>query len=249
MSGDGIDRLPPGVPGGYYAPQGRKPASFVTPEMRIIPDFDHRPLAFDTPPPLARRRLRGKSDHSLRERPFPPTLDGPGMDSNACYRAALSDPAQIYSPQALGFFPTSYWLPGSITFGDLVLKCFQRKNNANCRFPHKLFNALLLVDMNTSLWHYIGVQWVNDQVFKVDKLIFGRLLGIGAIDGGLFHQQGNFPSHGFAELTTNEATDIKRRYGLGDVDGDRVRLLHHQGGLFSRRGSEELINRCKWGTE
>lgn len=43
--------------------------------------------------------------------------------------------------------------------------------------------------------------WVKDTVFKVDKCVFGRLLGIKSYDGGLFHSQGNFPSHGFRELT------------------------------------------------
>jgi hypothetical protein len=132
-----------------------------------------------------------------------------------------------------------------VTFGDLVAKFFHRKNNPNCRFPHKLFNALAIVDRQPTMFHLIGVQWVSDKVFRVDKLVFGRLLGIGSIDGGLFHRQGNFPSHGFAELPS---ADIARLGipELADIDHDRVRLLYHKRNTFTRTSSEEAVTRCKW---
>jgi hypothetical protein len=108
------------------------------------------------------------------------------------------------------------------------------------------FNALILVERNPGLWHFVGVQWVTDKVFRVDKLIFGRLLRIEKIDGGLFHRQGNFPSYGFRELDTNERGELTRRLGIENVDGDRLRLLYHEGGFFARGVTEELLSRCKW---
>jgi hypothetical protein len=176
-------------------------------------------------------------------------LDNPGPDSNSAYQSATTDPTRTFAPQMLGFLPTTYWLPGSFSFGDLVSKFFQRKNNVNCRFPQKLFNALLMVKSDSTLWPLVGVQWVTDRVFKVDKLVFGRLLGVVSIDGALFHRQGNFPSHGFAELSTSEVTELKRRMGLDDVDSDRVRLMKHVAGLFARGVAEESIHKCKWGLE
>jgi hypothetical protein len=180
---------------------------------------------------------------------LPVELDIDGRSSNAEYQAALANNSLFYSPQALGFLPSNYWLSADASFGDLVTKFFQRKNNANCRFPHKLYNALAVVEHDPNSFHLFGVQWVTDQIFKVDKFIFARLLGIVAIDGGLFHRQGNFPSHGFVELTAGEIEPLRSSHDVSDVDQDRVRLLYHRSNGFSKRSSEESVTRCKWITE
>jgi hypothetical protein len=194
-----------------------------------------------------------KKGHPKNKQPklktLPPDLEGDGPSSNADYQAALVNSALVFSPQALGFLPSNYWLAVDATFGDLVTKFFQRKNNANCRFPHKLYNALALVEHNPMNFHLLGVQWVTDRIFKVDKVIFGRLLGIMAVDGGLFHRQGNFPSHGFGELTTTEIDALRGTFDLSDVDQDRVRLLYHKGNSFAKGSSEDAVTRCKWITE
>jgi hypothetical protein len=135
------------------------------------------------------------------------------------------------------------------TFADLVTKFFQRKNNANCRFPHKLYNALALVDHSPALFSLIGVQWITDRIFKVDKLVFGRLLGITSIDGGLFHRQGNFPSHGFSELGSTELEGLRTVHDLADVDQDRVRLIYHKGNGFVKGSNEDAVTKCRWITE
>jgi hypothetical protein len=184
-----------------------------------------------------------------RTKTLPSELDAEGPASNLAYQGALADPSIAFPPQALGFLPSNYWVSAEATFGDLVVKFFQRKNNANCRFPHKLFNALALVAHNPAMFNLIGVQWVTDRIFKVDKLIFGRLLGISSIDGGLFHQQGNFPSHGFGEVSGPEIDQLRMSYDLSDVDQDRVRLCYHKGGIFSKASNEDAVTRCKWITD
>jgi hypothetical protein len=75
------------------------------------------------------------------------------------------------------------------------------------------------------------------------------LLGIGAIDGGLFHRQGNFPSHGFTELNPSEFEQLRAVADLTDVDHDRIRLLVHRGGGFARTSNEDAVTSCKWITE
>jgi hypothetical protein len=180
---------------------------------------------------------------------LPPELDIDDPSSNRAYQAAMEDPNLTISPQAYGFLPSNYWVNLDNSFNDLVTKFFQRKNNANCRFPHKLYNALTLVDRNPLMYGLIGTQWVTDQIFKVDKLIFGRLLGINSVDGGLFHRQGNFPSHGFAELNIGELESLRATCDISDVDQDRVRLLFHKGGGFSRDSTEDAVTNCRWLTE
>jgi hypothetical protein len=188
---------------------------------------------------------------SGRTKSLPAELDGDSPSSNLAYQEALTDASLVFSPQALGFLPSNYWLATDATFGDLVTKFFQRKNNANCRFPHKLYNALSLVDHEASLFGLLGVHWITDRIFKVDKFIFGRLLGITSIDGGLFHRQGNFPSHGFAELTGLEVQQVRvaGAANVADVDQDRVRLLYHKGSMFAKASTEDSVTRCKWITE
>lgn len=189
---------------------------------------------------------RPKRSKQPKEKVLPPDLDVEGPSSNAAYQATMADPSVTFAPQELGFLPSNYWLNTDTTFNDMVTKFFQRKNNANCRFPHKLYNGLLIVDNSPNMYNLIGVKWVTDKVIKVDKLIFGRLLGISSIDGGLFHKQGNFPSHGFAEVSVDETEKLRHEYDLSDVDLDRVRLMYHKLGMFVKGSDEEAVTKCKW---
>ena len=219
-----------------------------------LPPIDQVPYPGGDDPvvPFTSAAERGKPPRrkkgGLQEKILPPELDGEGPDSNDTYRNKLNDTSMVFSPQALGFIPANYWININSTFGDLVTRFFQRKNNSNCRFPHKLYNALTLVEHKPELYHLLGVKWVTNRVFMVDKLIFGRLLGISTIDGGLFHRQGNFPSHNFAEVGMDEAAQLKTQFGLDCVDMDRVRLMYHRCGVFYKGSSEDSVTKCKWRT-
>jgi hypothetical protein len=192
------------------------------------------------PPDGGKRGEPHRPKKEPKTRTLPPQLNGPGPDSNDSYSLALSDPPQNISPQALGFVPSNYWLNAAVSFGDLVSKFFHRKNNASCRFPHKLYNALRLVDNKPALFPLVGVRWVADSLFLVDKYVFGRLIGIASFDGGLFHRQGNFPSHGFLEIAPEESPAID------GIDFDRFRLLMHPSGQFRKLCPDEFFNSCKW---
>jgi hypothetical protein len=192
------------------------------------------------PPDGGKRAKPHRPKKEPRAKGLPQQLNAPGPDSNDSYNVALGDPTQSIDPQALGFVPSNYWLNTAISFGDLVAKFFHRKNNSSCRFPHKLYNALRLVDGRPALFVLIGVRWITDSVFLVDKYVFGRLLGITSFDGGLFHRQGNFPSHGFLEIPPEESPPIE------GIDFDRFRLLKHASGQFRKLCPDESFNSCKW---
>jgi hypothetical protein len=133
-----------------------------------------------------------------------------------------------------------------LTFGDLVRDFFRRKCSAQTRFLHKLFNAIRISEVDCSYFSLVGVQWANDRVIKVDKHRFARLLGIKAIDGSLFHRQGNFPSHGFTEVAPTEAGRLLGPEVLADVDFDSVRLLVHSQGAFEKGCGPEVERLCAW---
>ena len=132
----------------------------------------------------------------------------------------------------------------SVLFGEIVINFFQKKNNSNCRFPHKLYNGLQIVEKRPELYSFIGVKWLNNCVFKVDKYIFGRLLGISSFDGGLFHSQGNFPSQGFREVVS-EAELASLGVDLTGIDFERVRVITHTNG-FAKDVDENAISQLKW---
>jgi hypothetical protein len=161
------------------------------------------------------------------------------------FQAFCDDPKNCFRPQELGFLPVP-WGKSSCTFHELVTNFFQKKNSSSSRFLHKLFNALKIGELNPLYFKYLGVEWVTDTVLKVDKTKFARLLGIKTIDGSLFHRQGNFPSHGFIELTFDKAKEIVPQEVLNEVDFDTVRLLVHEPGQFFRGCGPDVDRTCKW---
>lgn len=156
------------------------------------------------------------------------------------------DRSVTFNPHHLGFIPSNAWTDAEVRFGDLVTDFFQRKNNANSRFSHKLYNALRITKSDPFYFHYIGVEWISAYILKVDKRIFAQLLGIKSVDGSLFHQQGNFPSHGFVEIGHGEASRHLPEGDLEGVDYERVRLLVHKSRVFIRDATEEDLARCAW---
>jgi hypothetical protein len=183
--------------------------------------------------------------HHLRQRSLPDS-SSLRLDSDAEFEQVSADSAVSLNPQRLGFIPSQFWSESSITFGQLVRDFFQKKNHANSRFAHKLYNALKITTDDPFYIEFIGIEWITDNVLRIDKRKFARLLAIKTIDGSLFHQQGNFPSHGFVELAETTALDFVTKDMLFGVDFDNIRLLVHQDGVFKKGCTEEDIGRCKW---
>jgi hypothetical protein len=163
----------------------------------------------------------------------------------ASFQAVLRDTSICINPVKLGFIPRGLWSDEQLHFGCLIETFFQKRSNVNGRFHHKLFNALRIVEQFPNLTSHIGVRWITDTILRVDKFVFARILAINTIDGGLFHQQGNFPSNGFVELSQNEARELCPIGSLMDVDFDRVRLLTRPDGVFVRGCSPEEIEDLK----
>jgi hypothetical protein len=146
------------------------------------------------------------------------------------------------NPAALGFIPVYFWPNKEVPFADLVYDFFQRKNNVNARFLHKLFNALRISTIDPAWAEIVGVQWQAPFVIRVNKGEFARLLGIKAVEGSLFHQQGNFTTYGFVELNREQVQMYCPDTDLTTVDFDNVRLLVHQPGIFvSNCGEQQLM--------
>jgi hypothetical protein len=172
------------------------------------------------------------------------SLVQPNSDSE--FAGICQDSLVTFNPKCLGFIPARNWEAREVTFGALVAGHFQKKSGSNTRFFHKLYNALKIAEFDPFYAEFVGVEWVSDRVIKIDKKKFARLLGIRAIDGSLFHQQGNFPSHGFREVGPLEAKEILSADELANVDYDAVRLLVHAPGDFMRSSPPQVFEKCRW---
>jgi hypothetical protein len=192
------------------------------------------------PPPMA------AAPTHLRQRSLPDSSSPVRLQSDAEFAHLCADPSITFNPVKLGFIPGQFWQDQHVPFGQLVQDFFQRKNNANSRFSHKLFNALRITLEDQFYVDFIGIEWVTDKVLRIDKRVFARLLGIKIVDGSLFHQQGNFPSHGFVELSEKNALEWVSAETVAGVDFDNVRLLIHQEGIVTKNCTEADIDRCKW---
>jgi hypothetical protein len=71
---------------------------------------------------------------------------------------------------------------------------------------------------------------------KIHSQTFAHLLGIHAVQGGLFHKQGNFSRHGFQQVLKQNAAGMGLTMDLRDVDDYVVRLFTDQYGKFVRDG-------------
>ena len=158
-----------------------------------------------------------------------------------------NDKNHLINPHQLGFIPQGFWPNESYQFGDIVRDFFHRKNHPSGRFSHKLYNALKLTESNNYYFQFTGVEWKSKEVLHVDKIRFARLLGIKSIDGSLFHQQGNFPAFGFAELPMLE---IQKLFGddvikNSNIDVDHY-LIHNPGVFVSDCTEQDIADDIKW---
>ncbi|OHT13639.1 hypothetical protein TRFO_16197 [Tritrichomonas foetus] len=174
------------------------------------------------------------------------SFQSPKGIENMTFEEICNDPAITINPRQMEFIPETAWNDDEISFGALVNTFFRKRNSTYCKFPFKLYNALKLAEHMPQYIPHVGVQWVNDKVIKVDREPFARLIGVKTVEGGLFHQQGNFPSHGFIELTYVESDRLSRAMNFGPADLSVVRFVTHVLGKFVRDCREEDLDTCRW---
>lgn len=76
--------------------------------------------------------------------------------------------------------------------------------------------------------------WIGPTLMKINSQTFAALLGIHAIQGGLFHKQGNFSRHGFQQIQKSSPHAMQLNLDLRDVDDYNIRLFTDQFNRFSR---------------
>lgn len=134
----------------------------------------------------------------------------------------------------IGFVPKSEWPPQLCTLWDLRQMYFTRRNGISRRFDFKLYNALCITKAFPNAYPYVGIMWIGQNIMKVHSQTFAHLLGIHAVQGGLFHKQGNFSRHGFIQVHKQSPESLALNIDMRDVDDYNVRLFTDQENRFSR---------------
>ncbi|OHT13233.1 hypothetical protein TRFO_16675 [Tritrichomonas foetus] len=216
----------------------------ITRRVRRVtaPSFSNQVQISEVTPPVEPLQLTSNRSLSLST----PMLVPIRSNRELTFEEACSDPNFTVAPLHAGFIPRNAWGNQPIAFGLLVATFFRKRNSMHCKFPFKLYNSLRLTLTCPAFFKYIGTRWITETVFIVDKIIFAKLLGVRSIDGSFFHQQGNFPSHGFEELQFIQAQKIAREQGIGDFDPTNIRFLRHASGRFNINSTEADIFQLKW---
>lgn len=141
---------------------------------------------------------------------------------------------QLTHRHELGFVPQSEWPLQSMSLWDLRSMYFTRRNGAARQFDFKLYNALCITAKFPDSYKYVGAVWINQTVMKINSQIFANLLGIHAIQGGLFHKQGNFSRHGFTHIYKQSTINLQKCPLCDDVDDYNVRLYQDRLNRFCR---------------
>ena len=168
---------------------------------------------------------------------------------NEEFNTLCNDPSAKINPKRLHFMPEYFWPDDEeYTFDQIVDNYFRTRNSPDPRFSYKLFNALILSSSYHSLSQYIGVSWLTDNVIKVNAAAFAMLLKNKNAKGSLFHAQGNFPTHGFIEITSicDAVLWGISESQLEDVDFDNVKIFRHADNLFNTKSSEAEISQVRY---
>lgn len=213
----------------------------------------YHPHIYSTPPPDYAQFIPSKIYPSSNIPSFPVQFKNPIQPiplraqtyEHAPPSQTSGDSSTIINPSQIGLIPHDFWRKfTSCTFQQLVETYFHKRNSSPYRFTFKLYNALVLTEKYPSLLPLIGVTWQTNKVIKIFKTPFSRLIGTRVADNSLFHKQGNFPTHGFQELTSEEA--MAQNIDIRQIDFDEVRLLIHLDDKFYRHCGEKVINSCIW---
>ena len=145
----------------------------------------------------------------------------------------------------LHLYPTDIWTSGRLTAREIVERYFQRRSSKKMPFHYKLYNALQITAHHPELIPVFGCQWITVNIFKIYRVPFAHLLGVGSINGALFNKQGSLPTHGFISIPPQSLFGVPPKL-LEDVDNDSVRLFRHNSMYFHTNATEQDLNKCRW---
>lgn len=169
-------------------------------------------------------------------RPYIYPKPDPSLKVERKDRMAIQKDETFIHPIDYDFRPKEEWEDKKLSLSYIEENHFKVRSSRKLHFEHKLWNALMITKLRPELFPIIGVKWVTSEVIKIDKDIFGRLLGLTRPTAALFNPQGSLASHGFVEVDIDEK----------DEPGKSVRYVRHKQGTFNSTSGPEELSNCKW---
>lgn len=153
----------------------------------------------------------------------------------------------MINPTEIGFQPLKIWENYEMSLKDILITHFRRRSSRLVKFPHKLFNALIITSIYPELYSTMGVMWISDTLIKVNKEALGVAFGVKRPKASFFNPQGAFRTHGFKEVPRDivHTRFIAQEY-LSDIDGSNVRVYEHAQRMFTRDMDLNNLDKCKW---
>ena len=149
----------------------------------------------------------------------------------------------VIDVKLLKLYPSDIWSSQTLTIQQLVEQFFRKRSSKKMPFQYKLYNALQITAQYPELVSILGIQWITFNIFKIYRVKFAQLLGVGSINGALFNKQGSLPTHGFIQINPQTLAGLP---GIEDVDNDSVRLFKHNTNYFHLNSTELELQRCRW---
>lgn len=155
-------------------------------------------------------------------------LRPPGFDE------ALRDENLIINPYKSGFQPSSYWEEHDqdLTFEKLVTNYFNIKPKGKItKFIFKLYNMLILTNVDERYKDIVGFNWYSDYVIAVNRLAASAMLNLSTSNYDVILPE-MFDNYGFDEVTHDNFRLAKLDAFPDDVI---LKFYFHRDFLFSRK--------------
>lgn len=143
--------------------------------------------------------------------------------------ASRIDMTSLVDVKTTGLVPTRFWekySSSTIPLSTIIKEFFNRRTSNDTKFIYKLYNALKITSHYPQYEDLIGVYWVSNDVFVVKRHEFAVLNAIKIEKGALFHQHGNFTTHGFQQIDYSQL--------MTEFGGDFLSVFDEKNDVFCR---------------
>lgn len=165
-----------------------------------------------------------------------------GLNNKSIKQLIFNPKEAVIEPHNIGLVPKIEWYPQILSLESLQANYFSKRSGAARQFDFKVYNALCITNAFPGAYNYIGIEWVDENTFKVDAKIFGTFLKMPAGDNSLYHKQGNFSTHGFEFVSKSSSPSYLMNPKCIGVDDSRIRLFIDTKHRFSRNTEFETAN-------
>lgn len=155
----------------------------------------------------------------------------------------------MVDPKKLKLLPREIWgsKPPARLFSELSTSFF-RRNGRNIRFNFKLHNLLMITKECPQRYPVVGVLFIGPEYILVNGEVLAKVLGVktDSYRAALFHQQGNFKTHGFVELFPQniDRNLLFPQYRDININAENESIFTHE--YYNINSNQEDVESMRW---